>query len=47
MAPGLGGTTIFRPVTAAKLQARPGFSAGLPCKNTVRPRVRCPMTRLR
>ena len=44
MAPGLGGTIISRPEMAARVQAKEGFWAGLPWKNTRRARVRCPIT---
>ncbi|MGC4121031.1 MAG: hypothetical protein QM765_41925 [Myxococcales bacterium] len=47
MAPGLGGTTMSRPVTAARVHASDGFVAGLPWKKMVGAKVRWPITRCR
>jgi len=47
IAPGLGGTTMSRPVTAASVHASEGLVAGLPWKKTVGASVRWPITRFR
>ena len=47
IAPGLGGTTMSRPVTDASAQAREGLDAGLPWKKMVGASVRWPITRCR
>ena len=47
IAPGLGGTTISRPVTAAKVHARQSLLAGFPWKKIFLPRFRWPITRFK